>query len=101
VLAGVDVVAAPLHLLVFVRDARVDPVPQAGLRIGVGGFRAEPPEQVGVEFPLSRLSLPSGVLPPPSASWGRKAACRMPCSRSPTPILSGSMLSSIIRFSTW
>ena len=65
---GIFVAAAAFGLLIFVRDARIDPVPQSSLRVGVGCFRAESFEQIGFSIPLSRLSLPSGVLPPPSAS---------------------------------
>ena len=45
---GVFVVAAAFSLLIFVRDARIDPVPQSSLRVGVGCFRAESFEQIGV-----------------------------------------------------
>jgi hypothetical protein len=55
VLVGVFVAAAAFDLLVFVRDARIDPVPQSSLGIGVGGFRPEPLEQIGVEDPAVEI----------------------------------------------
>ncbi len=46
--ARVFVATAASDLLIFVRDASIDPVPQSSLRVGVGCFRAESIEQIGV-----------------------------------------------------
>ena len=43
--------AAAPEFLVFVGDRGVHPVPQTGLRIGIGHSRAQPLEQVEVEYP--------------------------------------------------
>ena len=47
--------AAAVDLLVFVRDARIDPVQQSSLGIGVGCLRPEPSEQIRVEYPAVEI----------------------------------------------
>jgi hypothetical protein len=55
---GVFVMATAFSLLIFVRDARIDPVPQSSLRVGVGCFRAASFEQIGVQYPAVEIESP-------------------------------------------